>query len=577
MLRRALLVGLALLLIRLAYLQLMHGEAFRQLAEQNRLRLVPEAAPRGLILDREGRRLATNRITFRTSAIPQDLPSPKQAQALPDRTLVFAKLSRLVGVPPQDLEKRFQQQRTLPFVPAVLLKHVPKATALRIEEERLRLPGIVVESVVSRHYPLGATAAHLLGYLSQPTADALPALKPYGVTPRDLVGRAGLEREFETILRGRSGGAMIEVDHRSRQTRVIGSRQPQPGESLTLTLDARLQALVEQRFGQQAGAAVVLNPKTGEVLAMVSMPAFEPEAFAVQDPVTIRRYLSDPRAPLMNRATHGAYLPGSIVKPITAMTALAHRVITLQSTTTCAGRLVIGDRAFHCWNRDGHGPLALREALMQSCNVYFMEAGRRLGLDRLRQGLARAGFGKPTGWPRDEETWQLPTRATLTEGEVALLAMGQGEILVTPLQAAIMASALANEGLLVRPWVVKTVGERPVGRPHLVSIGWAPEHLTAVRVGMAAAVNDPQGTGLKARSHRIRIAGKTGTAQTHVPGRPHGWFIGFCPFEDPVVAMAIVAEHGGSGGELPAMIGKAVCEYVAGPRPGDDGEPKPEI
>ena len=564
-LRRLFFLGLAALILRLAFLQLLHGAAFRQLAERNRLRLIPEAAPRGLILDREGRRLAANRITFRVSAIPQDLPSATRSSGSPDRALVFAHLSRFVEVTPKDLEKRFQHQRTLPFVPAALITHVPKTTALRVEEERLRLPGIVVEAVVHRHYPLGPTAAHLLGYLSQPTAEALPALKPYGVTPKDLVGRTGLEGEFETVLRGQSGGAMIEVDHRARQTRVVGARQPQPGEPLTLTLDAQLQALVEERFGQQAGAAVVLNPKTGEVLAMVSVPVFEPEAFALQDQAAVRRYLSDPRAPLMNRATHGTYVPGSIVKPITAMAALHHRLITPQSTTTCAGRLVIGDRAFHCWKRDGHGPLTLHEALMRSCNVYFMETGRRLGVDRLRQAFERVGLGRPTGWWRDEEAGHLPTRQRFTEGETALLAMGQGEILATPLQVAVLASAIANDGLLVTPWVVKAVGERPVGRPHVVPIGWAPEPLAAVRAGMLAVVNGPQGTGLKARSGRIRIAGKTGTAQTHVPGRPHGWFMGFCPFEDPVVAMAIVAEHGGSGGELPALIGKAVCEWVAGP------------
>lgn len=567
-LRRGFLVGLAALVIRLAWLQLVHGGAFRQLAERNRLRLVPEPAPRGLVLDREGRRLAANQIIYRASAIPQELPATTPSvsvSGLNGRQVVFAQLSGVVGVPAKDLEKRFNASRSLPFLPAALIKQVPKMTALRIEEERLRLPGIMVEAIVSRHYPLGTTAAHLVGYLSQPTADVLPALKPYGVTPKDLVGRAGLEQEFDAVLRGRPGGAMVEVDHRSRQTRIMGYRQPQAGQPLTLTVDARLQALIEQRFGSQPGAAVVLNPRTGEVLAMVSVPTFEPEAFASQDQVSIRRVLADPRAPLMNRATHGAYIPGSIVKPITTMTALTYGVITPETTISCPGRLVIGDRTFHCWNPDGHGPLNLQQALTQSCNVYFMTVGRRLGLARQREGLARAGLGRQTGWPRDEETGHLPTRTTLTEGEVALLAMGQGEILVTPLQAAVMVSAIANGGFLASPWVIRSVGDRVVGHPHLVPVGWSSGHVAVVREGMVGVVNDPRGTGINAKSSRIRIAGKTGTAQTHVPGQPHGWFIGFCPVEEPVAAMAIVAEHGGSGGELPARIGKAICESLGPP------------
>ena len=570
-LRRGFLVGLAALVIRLAWLQLVHGDTFRQLAERNRLRLVPEPAPRGVMLDREGRRLATNQIIYRASAIPQELPRAKPSasgQGASGRQVVFAQLGGVVGVTAQELEKRFNASRSLPFLPAVLIKQVPKMTALRIEEERLWLPGIVVEPVVSRHYPLGTTGAHLVGYLSQPTADVLPALKSYGVTPKDLVGRAGLEQEYDAVLRGRPGGAMIEVDHRSRQTRVLGHRQPQAGQPLTLTVDARLQALIEQRFGSQPGAAVVLNAHTGEVLAMVSVPTFEPEAFAMLDQASIRRFLADPRAPLMNRATQGTYIPGSIVKPITTMTALTYGVITPETAISCRGRLVIGDRTFHCWNRDGHGSLTLQQALAQSCNVYFMTVGRRMGLDPLRQGLARVGLGRQTGWPRDEETGHLPTRTTLTEGEVALLAMGQGEILVTPLQAAVMVSAIANGGSLVSPWVVHRVGERTVGRAHLVPLGWSPQDVAVVRDGMVAVVNDPQGTGLKAKSPRVRIAGKTGTAQTHVPGQPHGWFIGFCPAEKPVAAMAIVAEHGGSGGELPAMIGKAICESL-GPPPSE--------
>jgi penicillin-binding protein 2 len=549
------------LALRLAFLQLLHGGTYRRLAEQNRLRLVPQLAPRGLILDRQGRPLAANRIVFRLAAVPQDLP------ALP----VWARLGPLVNVAPRELERRFNEQRTLPFLPATLVSRVSKSVALRVEEERVRLPGVLIEPVTVRQYPVGPAAAHLIGYLSQPSPEAFPVLKQYGVRPKDLVGRAGIEQALDAYLRGQSGGSLVEVDHQARQIRVVGHREPIPGQSITLTIDAALSALIGQRFGEATGACVVLRPQTGEALAMVSVPGFEPEFFATQDAVRIQRLFADPGAPLLSRATNGAYLPGSIVKPVTAMTALEHRLISPATTVTCPGYLAIGNRRFHCWNRDGHGTVTLHEALMLSCNVYFMQIGRRLGLDRLRAGFSSAGFGRRTGWPMGEQSGRLPFGRRLSEGEVALLAMGQGEILVTPLQAAAMASAIANGGWLMEPWVVKTVAGHAAARSHGVALGWSDEHLSVVRAGMAAVVNAPQGTGARASSAQVRIAGKTGTAQTNLPGRPHGWFVGFCPAEDPLAAIAIVAEHGGSGGELPAAMAKAICEYVVAQDVGSPG------
>ena len=555
LLRRGLLMGLGLLVLRLGVLQLLHGSQYRELAEKNRLRLVPQAAPRGLIVDRAGHALATTRTQFHVAVIPQEMT---------DRREVFRRLGPLVNLAPGELDWRFHEDQSLPFLPATLVNSVPKPVALRIEEARLDLPGIVVETDATRHYPLGSLAAHLLGYLGQPDPEAVPTLKQYGVNPQELVGRAGLERELDAYLRGRVGGSLIEVDHLARQVRVIGQREPVAGQSIVLTIDAPLQALIEQQFGrqQQPGACVVLKPQTGELLAMVSSPAFDPEAFATQDMKAIRRFLADSRAPLMNRATDGMYLPGSIVKLVTAVTALEQGVITAQTTVTCPGYVIIGDRKFHCWNRDGHGTLSVREALKQSCNVFFMEVGRRLGYERLRTGLTTVGFGRRTGYVSEEHVGYLPSRRHLSEGEVALLAMGQGEILITPLQAAVMVSAMANQGWVVEPWVVKAIGDYEVARAHLRAVGWSREHLAVVREGMLAVVNAPSGTGAAAHSDLVRIAGKTGTAQTQVRGHPHGWFVGFCPADDPAVAMAIVAEHGGSGGEFPAAVAKAICEYV---------------
>ncbi|MBI2104239.1 MAG: penicillin-binding protein 2 [Candidatus Omnitrophica bacterium] len=549
-------LALGLLVVRLVHLQLVRGAHYRRLAEQNRLRLVPEPAPRGLILDRRGRLLASNQTVFRVAIVPQELE---------DFPGVLRHIGALTHRSPDALNREYRRERSLAFMPATVVSYVPKEVAIRLEETRWQFPGLFVKPETVRHYPGGSSAAQLLGYLSQPTAEELPALKSYGVRPQHLVGRSGLERLLDEELRGRSGGLMVEVDHRARQVRVIGRRTPEAGSKVTLTLDAQLQSLIEQAFGTQAGGCVVLDPETGEVLAMVSVPAFQPEAFIDPETPVIRSLLDDPRSPLMNRTTVGVYLPGSILKLVAASAALEAGVITPSTTIVCPGSLTIGDRVFHCWNLDGHGPMTLRDALMQSCNVYFMQIGRRLGLKRLRAALEAVGLSRRTGWPLEEQRGHLPDRP-LTEGEVAMLAMGQGEVLVTVLQAAVMAAAFANHGWAVEPWVVREIAHRPPPRrPSRRPIPWSPETFEAVRAGMEAVVRDPDGTGHRAFSPLVSAAGKTGTAQTHVPGRTHGWFVGFCPVDHPRAAIAVLAEYGGSGGDLPAEIARTICEYVTAP------------
>ncbi len=548
-------LALGVVVLRLAHLQLIRGSHYRKLADANRLRLVPDPAPRGPIVDREGRILAGNQTIFRVALVPQELDE------LP---VVLTRLGTLLGQSPSTLQQTFTRERTLPFVPATVVRRIPKDTALRLEEERWRLPGVLVKPETARAYPLQSGAAHLLGYLSQPTPEQFAVLKAYGVRPRELVGRMGLEQTLDHVLRGRSGGLMVEVDHRGRQVRVLGRRPPVSGGRVVLTIDAALQSLIEQSFGAQAGACVVLDPSTGEVLAMVSRPGFEPEAFALQDGARVTRWIRDEdSAPLLNRAAMGEYLPGSIAKLITASAALEQHLIAPTTVFHCPGALQIGDRVIHCWNRDGHGPLTLPEALMQSCNVYFMQVGLKLGAGRLLAAMKSAGWSQRSGWLLEERAGHLPTRR-LSGGEVALLAIGQGEVLITPLQAARMAAAFANRGWLVEPWVVKSIDDRPQEpRTKRHRVAWSAQTLETVRLGMEAVVRDAAGTGHRAFHPNVSIAGKTGTAQTHVPGQPHGWFVGFCPVEEPRVAMAIVAEHGGSGGDLPAEIARTICEYVA--------------
>lgn len=552
-LRVGLWIAFTALAARLTHLQVLGGAAYRQLAEHNRLRLVPEAAPRGLVVDRNGQVLASNETVFRVALVPQELEEP---------AAVMNAVSAVVHVPVGALERQFQRERTLAFMPATVVPQVAKDVAIRLEEERWRLPGLVIRAEPVRAYPQGSTAAHLLGYLSQPTAEELPSLKPFGIRSRALVGRLGLEQLLDHALQGQSGGLVVEVNHRARQVRVVNRQAPVPGATVALTVDASLQALIEQAFGAQPGAAVVLDPATGEVLSLVSSPGFAPEAFVDADRTRVQALLEDSASPLLNRAVVGAYQPGSIMKLITASAALEQRLITPKTAISCPGFLTIGDRTIHCWYRSGHGPVDLEAALMQSCNVYFMQVGRKLGAPSLVAAMEGFGLSQRTGWPL-EQTGHLPRRR-LSEGELALLAIGQGEILVTPLQAAVMVSVFANGGQLVQPWVVASIGGYPTGgRAASRRTRWAPQTLEAVRAGMLAVVRSPEGTGHRASSPLVRIAGKTGTAQTHVPGRTHGWFVGFCPVEHPRAAIAVVSEHGGSGGDLPAHIARLICEHLA--------------
>jgi penicillin-binding protein 2 len=550
------LLAMFVVILRLTHLQVLRGSHYRQLAEQNRLRVVPEQAPRGLIVDRRGRLLAANQTIFRVAVVPQELDN---------LAAVLTRVSSIVGTPADVLNREFKKSQGLSFIPATIASRVSKDVALRLEEERWRLPGLMIRPETIRRYPLGMSTAHLLGYLSKPTADEMPELKQYGVRADHLVGRMGLERRLDEVLRGRAGGLTVEVNHRGRQVRVIGRRTPAAGSRVELTIDAPLQTLIEQALDAQPGACVVLDPETGEVLAMVSAPAFSPEAFALPEADAVRRFLSDPQASMMNRAAVGVYQPGSIMKLVAAAAALEAKLITPQTTIVCSGSITIGDRVFHCWNKDGHGPITLTEALMQSCNVYFMHVGIKLGAAHLRSALEAIGFSRKRGWLLEEQPGHLPQRR-LSTGDVAQLAIGQGEILVTVLQAAVMASAFANHGWLVEPWVVRSIAERPVAHPMgRRRIGWSTQTIDAVRLGMQEVVRNPSGTGHRAYTPLVGIAGKTGTAQTHVLGKPHGWFVGFCPIEHPRVAMAIVAEHGGSGGDLPAEIARSICEYVSAP------------
>jgi len=402
--RIGLIIAIGILVIRLVHLQLIHGAKYRRLAESNRVRLMPEQAPRGLIVDRRGRVLASNRTIFRLAVIPQEVE---------DMESIFIYVSQIVGIPTEDIKQTLRRDRGVAFAPANLVKSIPKPIALRIAEEQWRFPGLLVNQDTIRRYPMGSATSHVLGYLSQPTPNEVPRLKYYGVEPKHLIGRAGIEKQLDSALRGRPGGHMVEVNNRGRQVRVLGEKPALSGERVVLTIDAQLQSLIEESLGKQPGAGVVIDPNTGDILAMVSVPGFDPEVFVTQDSYSIRKILRDKRSPLMNRATQGLYQPGSTAKIVVAVAALAEGIISPETTVICNGAVQIGDRKFHCWNRDGHGPMKLIDAIRESCNVYFMRVARWLGADRLNSAFKEVGFGRRSGFPLIENGGHLPQRHLL--------------------------------------------------------------------------------------------------------------------------------------------------------------------
>ncbi|MSQ47101.1 MAG: penicillin-binding protein 2 [Deltaproteobacteria bacterium] len=556
---------LLLLLLRIWRLQGIEGESFRTLSENNRLRLQRTPPLRGLISDRHGRVLVDNRPSFNVVLIPE---------AVPDLNVTLPILSTYLA------EHALFTNNTLPRDPrrppyqgVVLAKDVPRETLVTIEAHQREIPGASVEVASKRVYPSDGLAAHTLGYVGEVNVKEREKFPEYYLG--DLIGKFGIEKSLEARLRGKGGGEQIEVDASGQRLRRLGQEEAQTGESLTLTIDMELQRQAEAAMHGKEGAIVVLGVQTGEVLAMVSQPAFDPNVFARGIRIAEWRALADdPLKPLNNRAVQGQYPPGSTFKVIMAAAALEKGVITPSTRFHCSGGLPFGRRVFHCWKRQGHGSLDLRQAIANSCDVYFYQIGQRLGIQGIADAARLFGMGKPLGIELNHEaTGLIPDAAWKKRvlgapwqaGETLSVVIGQGYVTATPLQMAVVAATVANGGTVYRPRLVKqsmsadgkTVKDYAPEVLHETHIH--PDSLRMVRAGMTDVVNGRGGTGAKAKLPDIVVAGKTGTSQvisgTRGKGkvlarqyRDHAWFIAFAPAEAPEVAVACIIEHAGAGG-----------------------------
>jgi penicillin-binding protein 2 len=572
-----------ILLIRLWHLQILSADDYRSMSENNRLRFVPVAASRGAIMDRSGKVLVSNRPSFSLAVVPQEV---KDKDGLLDR------LASLLHLDRADLEERWKKVKgRAKYYPLVLASNISRDQVEIIEENRLRLPGVEVEMKPVREYSNNLLAAHLLGYIGEISDDELDKKGFEEYNPGDYIGKNGIERSWEHELHGDDGGRQLEVDARGRVLRTISESYPTVGNSVVLTIDAAVQKQAEKAFGDQAGAAVALDVNSGEVLAFVSTPAFDPALFSGKLPADVwKSYLDDKRHPLENKALTGQYPPGSTFKVITALAGLENGLITDSTSVNCSGSYDLGTSTFRCWNKRGHGTTSLKKSLRESCDVYFYQLGEKLGVDLIAKTAQKFMLGAPLGIGlTNEKPGLIPTAEWKQKrfgkrwyhGETLPVSIGQGYVLMTPIQLASMIATVANEGTVYRPFMVKRIVDtdgKPLKefKPEIIGrTGISPDKFRLVKQGLFAVVNEPGGTGGMARLYDVRVAGKTGTSQvvkmrdskrgTPYQYRDHALFVAFAPYDKPEIAVAVVVEHGEHGGSAAAPIaGRMLRAYFDG-------------
>ncbi len=557
----------ALLLLQFWNLQVLRARHFQDLAENNRSRVVTVAAPRGTLLDRKGQLLVGNRPSFNV------VLTPEHAEDL-DR--VVTRIAQTLGTGEAAIRERLARRR-VPYNPVVVRGDADIGAVAALEARRLELPEVSIEVVPLRFYPLAAAAAHALGRVGEINERQLKSPQFEGLEAGALVGQAGVEAQYNRALMGRDGYRRVVVNSRGLEVSEAHHEPAVGGPAFTLSLDASLQAATERAFAGRAGSAVVLDPETGEILAMTSTPAYDPNAFSSGiDPTLWTSLANDPETPLMNRVIQGQYAPGSTFKIVVATAALEEGVITPDTAFYCPGHLRVYNTLFHCNVPGGHGSVDVRRALAKSCNVFFYQVGIRLEIDRIAAWAKRMGLGEPTGVDLPHELgglvpspeWKLRVqKAPWYPGETVSVAIGQGQVTVTPLQMARVAAVIANGGRLVRPRLVRSAEGGDVAPDPPQPLGISEETLAVVKEGLRAVVAG--GTGWRARMSRVAVCGKTGSAQVvssealeAAPDDPsllpHGWFVAFAPADHPRVALAVLVEHGGSGGVAAAPVARAI-------------------
>ncbi len=568
------------LISRFFYLQIYKQAQYFKASERNRIREIVIEANRGIILDRNGEVLVDNHPSYSAYAIPFEV---KKADSVLDLA------GKILKMKPAEIRDIIRKERIGIFTPIKLKRQIDFEIISGIEEQRLDLPGIMYQIEPRRYYPSGVRAPHLFGYLGEITKQELNQSEFKEFLLGDIVGKKGLEKYYDRELRGLRGYQYIEVDVHGREIRKLEDKpeiQPLPGRNLHLTLDAELQRMLEARMDSLRGGAVVLDCTNGGVLALVSKPDYDPEIFTKPVPVEIwKQLINDPYKPLYDRMVQSLYPPGSTYKLVLAAAALETGIIKPSWKAFCPGYTWMGRRRFDCWNLSGHGELELVQAIEQSCNVYFYKLGLKAGLDNWANFSRLLLFEQTTGIDLiNEKAGLVPDRKYLDsrfgkdrwpKGILLNLAIGQGDLLVTPLQMARLAMIIANEGVCY-PLHFLNYLEDPFNHTKKSAVidsvrinGISSETFKILKQGMYRVCQGDMGSGRAASVRDITVAGKTGTAQ-NPHGEAHAWFIGYAPTEKPQIAFCILVENGGSGGRVAAPIAREIIKnYFFRSKPND--------
>ena len=587
--RRALILGggqtvlVGALIARMYQLQILDSDQYQMLAEENRIDMRLLTPLRGRILDRNGVELASNRLTYRAVLIPEQAG---------DVNVTLNRLKSLISLSDQKIDRILKQAaKSRSFLPVTVSQNLEWEEFARLNTRITDLPGIQPDAGHSRHYPHPQDFSLLVGYVGPITEGELAELPrdPMFMLPDFRLGKRGLERIFDEALRGAAGSRQVEVNALGREIRELNRDDGVPGRDLELTIDGDLQRMVMEGLGQQSAGVAVINIHSGEVLALASSPGFDTNEFnfGISDE-NWRGLLKDPRKPLLNKAIQGQFPPASTFKMVVAMAAIEAGVVDPGETVRCDGKMSLGDSTFHCWKKNGHGDVNMIQSIEQSCDMYFYDTARKVGIDKIAEMAKRFGLGSAYGLEIDGENPGLvPTRewkkrrigSSWEEGETLITGIGQGYLLSTPLQLAVMTARIANDGYQVTPNLRLSMapnvthasdGFDPVGVSE-EALGYAQRGMIAVTMGARGTASDSRLSGAG-----MSMAGKTGTAQVRRISkaerdtgiidssekpwveRDHSLFVAYGPIEDPAYALAVVVEHGGSGSEVAAPLARDI-------------------
>lgn len=587
--RRAALLGggqallFSALVGRLYYLQVIESNQYVMLAEDNRISLRLLSPPRGRIVDRHGEPMALNQLNYRAVLI---------SELTPDLEATLSSLESVLPISERERRRILREvSRKRSFVPVTIRENLDWDDVARIEVNAPSLPGVSIEVGQSRYYPFAEAAGHVLGYVAA-VSEEEQGDDPLLELPGFRIGKNGIEKKYDLALRGKAGTSHIEVDALGRVIRELERDERQSGQELVLTIDSGLQDFIVRRLEGLSAAAVVMDALSGEILALVSTPGFDPNAFNKGlSEETWRDLVSNSRAPLINKSISGQYAPGSTFKMMVALAALESGIINPDQRFFCHGYVELGDSRFHCWKEKGHGAMDMVSALQQSCDVYFYEVARRTGIDRISEMARRFGLGTKLGVDLPGERdglmptsdWKLAVIGSPWQlGETLVAGIGQGYVLSTPLQLAVMMARLINGGVEVEPYVthdlvdVESTLQRP--EPVFPTLGVSSSSLAVVKKGMDAVTNTPPGTafGARIKEKGKEMGGKTGTSQVRriskreresgvLKNRERSWeerdhalFIGYAPTQNPRYVVSVVVEHGGVGSKVAAPVARDI-------------------